>query len=219
MVLFFSPHIMNTTTTTTPPATTTETKLLTTIPFSGFYDTCHSDQLERSLGVSDDDFYYARQEDEQNTPPDKREYPTEEELNERYESIDWPTVQKDYVEQYAANFANEYKIQLEFDASSSPRFYNFTNDRIFCYISPDEVTRIFKATNKEKLRALIKEHYTSRDGFSSHYDNDLNNWLLEPLTEWDHNQLGTLLKCYVEQECGYDGLYMMECELSVNIYV
>lgn len=85
---------------------------------------------------------------------------------------------------------------LEFESMSSPREYNFATDRVFAYIPMATVELLFtrsRVEHHEPLRSLIRDSFTSRSGFSSHYDNDLDEWLAKPLDEWDHNELGTLL--------------------------
>ena len=52
------------------------------------------------------------------------------------------------------------------------------------------------------LESVIKANFTSYDGFSSFYPNDLETWLEKPLSEWDYNELGTLLGA-VMQLCEY----------------
>lgn len=85
---------------------------------------------------------------------------------------------------------------LEFDALDSPTSYNFATDRVFAYIPMATVELLFtrsRVDNHDPLRSLIRDSFTSRSGFSSHYDNDLDAWLEKPLDEWDHNELGVLL--------------------------
>ncbi len=50
-----------------------------------------------------------------------------------------------------------------------------------------------KAEEHATLAQVIKERFTSRDGFLSGYRNELDSWLAKPLRDWDHNELGTLL--------------------------
>lgn len=49
----------------------------------------------------------------------------------------------------------------------------------------------------------IKKRFTSYDGFISFYSNRIEDWLDKPLTEWDHNELGTLLYALWDSDDDY----------------
>lgn len=88
----------------------------------------------------------------------------------------------------------------------SPREYNFTTDRLFVYVPESVIKWLFERSEEENhvtLRVLIKEMFTSYDGFMSFYDNDLDSWLEKPLEAWDHNELGTLIASVIASE-NYD---------------
>lgn len=90
---------------------------------------------------------------------------------------------------------------LKFSDMTSPQYYNFETDRLFAWVSLATVKRLFaisKADDHDTLRRVIKERFTSRSGFISHYDNDLASWLSKPLAQWDHNELQTLLVACLE---------------------
>ena len=99
-----------------------------------------------------------------------------------------------------------YSLGLEFEALDSPREYNFATDRIFAKIRLGMVRRLFAISAREghaTLSALIEDRFTSRSGFASYYPNALDDWLAKPLRDWDHNELGTLLRA-VLQAAGAD---------------
>lgn len=73
--------------------------------------------------------------------------------------------------------------------------YHLKTDRIFCQISEIEAINLFNQVDKDELNQLIKENFTSYDGFLSFYPNSLEKWSKD-VTDWDHNQLGTLLECF-----------------------
>lgn len=94
------------------------------------------------------------------------------------------------------------ELGLAFAEMTSPRFYNFETDRIFAKIGMDVVQKLFEksATDAhETLAAVIKERHSSRDGFISFYENDLETWLDMPLDEWDPNHLCTLMLAVMRQ--------------------
>lgn len=87
-------------------------------------------------------------------------------------------------------------IGLKFESMSSPREYNFETDRLFAFVSLRIMRELFKRSKAEKhatLAAVIRQRFTSRSGFISHYSNYLADWLAKPLADWDHNELATLL--------------------------
>jgi hypothetical protein len=87
-------------------------------------------------------------------------------------------------------------LGLVFESMSSPPFYNFETDRLFCMIPMASVQMMFDQSAKEghsTLAKVIAERHTSRSGFASSYDNTLSEWLAKSLEDWDHNELETLL--------------------------
>lgn len=160
-------------------------KHLCVIPFSGFYESLHDDALDDALDqiFSDRDTGCTVNEDL---------------VMRAWRSMDWKAVHTAYAKAYCENFALEFKLDLTFDEVNSPREYNFTTDRIFAYIPTESLQKVFDTVDTPGLRIKIRENHTSRDGFFSYYDNDLESW--GNVLSWDHNQIGTLLQALVEQE-------------------
>lgn len=84
-------------------------------------------------------------------------------------------------------------INIEYEKTVSPKEYNFTTDAIYCVIEYD-VTKLKKYLlgNLLAFTAYIDGKYTSCDGFSSHYSNDIDDWLDED--SWRDHQVGSLLE-------------------------
>lgn len=161
-------------------------KKLTTIPFSGFYESLHDSALDDALkdifrddrGIENDELVYRA-----------------------WDSADWPIIHEEYAKEYAGNFANEFGIKtLEFESISSPREYNFSTDRIFCQIDYAELCCIVKTFDLAEFSAFVRDRFTNRDGFISFYPADLAEW--GKIETWDHNQCGTALEFYAIQESG-----------------
>lgn len=157
--------------------------MLTTIPFSGFYNSVHDSNCDEVLRrtfdndrgeVREDIFYFAQ------------------------DKIDWRYVHEKYAAEYAAAFAAEFNLPLQFESMKSPREYNFSTDIIYCTIEPGEVQRILAAVDKSILDEVVRETFTSRSGFISFYNPDFSTWVA--VTEWDHNQIGALIRAYVLQQ-------------------
>jgi hypothetical protein len=116
---------------------------------------------------------------------------------------------------------NVPSLGLTFEEMTSPRFYNFETDRLFCTISARTVKTLFrmsKAENHTRLGAEIKERCTSYDGFHSFYPNDLQTWLTKPLAEWDENELGTLLRALLPDDDNDFMQYVLDGETASNAH-
>lgn len=108
----------------------------------------------------------------------------------------------EYFESYLSDIV-ETKISFTFAELTSPREYNFETDRIFATMTLKDAAKLFakaKADSFADLAACIKERFTSRDGFISFYSNDLDDWLAKPLSQWDSNELGTLVLSFLKNE-------------------
>jgi len=81
---------------------------------------------------------------------------------------------------------------VKYDKLVSPKYYNYSNDSINCDITFN--TRKLTAYLRQHLfefNVYITETYTSRSGFSSHYSNDLNDWL--NVNEYGAHEVGAVL--------------------------
>jgi hypothetical protein len=148
-----------------------------TIPFSGFYETIHNAAIDRTIDslFNDDALLY-------------RFYGED--------CINYGEMYKEYARHYVKAFAEKTKLPVIFDELVSPREYNFHTDRIFVQISPGFVKGLFTIVDKDVLRQCIKEEYTSCEGFISYYSPNLDDW--PDVTEWDHNQIETLISVAVD---------------------
>jgi hypothetical protein len=161
--------------------------MLTTIPFSGFYYTLHDSALDDAV-----DSMFQHDDGCTNHALAGRVH----------WDCKWGDVMRDYAEEYAGRFADEFGIKLTFDSMESPKEYNFTTDRIFCHIALDEAIRLLEETPEDVLCQLAKDTFTSRDGFISFYSPVAEEW--GDISEWDHNQLGVLIQAHVNSktDCG-----------------
>lgn len=156
--------------------------MLTTIPFSGFYCTMHEDALDRAV-------------EQMFSDRDTGCHPYTGLIDRAQWDCKWSGVMQDYAKEYAEQFAREFGIDMTFDSMESPKFYNFTTDRVFCAISESEVARLLKETPADVLKKTAADMFTSRDGFSSFYSPDVSDWGWT--NEWDHNQVGCLVAAFV----------------------
>jgi hypothetical protein len=180
---------------------------LTTIPFSGFYCSVHDSEMDSAL---------ERMFDLEGTG-----YANPDLVDAARDAIDWPCVQEAYAAEFVESLGVEYDLNLTFESLSSPKYYNFETDRIFAHIDRASLAKIARAVPRDTLRKAIKARFTSRDGFISHYSPRLSDWPAR-LSDWDHNQIGTLLGLYLDQEAagyGSDGFdSYRQCEIMESAF-
>lgn len=154
------------------------------IPFSGLYESFHSEDLENELSSA-----FSNDNGDVN----------QELLDEAYRLIDWRAAHLAYAQLYVSQFMELADLpSLIFEELDSPREYNFTTDRIFCRISDADIQKMFDKTDTSVLNNLAREMFTSRTGFSSFYSPLVETW--GALETWDANQLGCLLQAYMDTE-------------------
>lgn len=170
------------------------------IPFTGFYESWYSYELNNV------------EEQEVEHFCEKNEYIDKDWLaNEMWRFQDISKAEAvicpEYVEAFNDFIFETFDLQLglTFSDMSSPKEYNFTTDRIFAHISDEAMCTLFNRVQEYGLlEKTIKQRFTSRDGFISFYSNRLEDWLCKPLSEWDHNELGTLLYALVADDNDFD---------------
>jgi len=152
------------------------------IPFQGFYYSIHSDLIDWTTeNYLDEDRY------------------SEDQLIEFCGEFSYSKkTLDDYCKMYCKNLSKAIKINFTFESLDSPRFYNYSTDRIFANIDESEIIKMLSFIDKKEFSKLCKKRLTSRDGFISHYDPDFRNW--GKVADLDHNQLGLVLECYCNQE-------------------
>jgi hypothetical protein len=166
--------------------TVTENKTETQVPFPGFY------QSELSLMIDSEEENIIEWYNEENG--------TKLDYDDFEFTIDYDSICKDYLKQYkwfiGQDDDNKLDINLEFQAMESPKFYNYSTDRLFATISTNDIIKLYAwnmAYGKASLQSAIDDMFKSCSGFSSFYDDFCHEWETKPLLEWDHNELSVLL--------------------------
>lgn len=163
------------------------------LPFQGFYGSWYSEELDNI------------EEREAENIADTEGVPVDVVADALYWTTDYAAAYRkiaaQYVEYFCDSLADEFGLQtaMQFESMQSPREYNFETDRVFAYIRLGHVKALFDKVDKERLSEKIKERFTSRSGFISFYSNDIADWLEKPLSQWDHNEVETILLALVEQ--------------------
>ena len=173
------------------------------IPFSGFYDSLYSAIIDGWVEQTAE-HYCGEQAD--GLPEDLKleEADFAEALTD---AMTYSIACRNIARSYADVFNREvsevigFDLRLQFGDMTSPRFYNFETDKIFCAIPRATVAKLFqrsRADGHSTLEKVIARRHTSRDGFCSFYRSDLESWLEKGWQNWDHNELGTLLRAVME---------------------
>ena len=177
-------------------------KLESTIPFDGFYESFISDDIDHQIGQQiecDCDLYDLNVNEEKI-------------LWDNYLSVNRISFYNEIAEHYTDLYIDALNERLEgftlkakFNLLTSPREYNFETDRIFIDIEKNHAIDFIKyiiKNYKKKLENKIKERFTSRSGFWSHYKNVLDLWT-QDYSEWDHNQIGTCFELFDFDELNF----------------
>ena len=174
-------------------------KLESTIPFCGFYCSFIDDDIDHQIGqqIEWDSDIFDLNEDEQQI------------LWDNYLSVNrsyfYNQIARDYTIFYIDALNEKLKgftLNAKFNLLTSPREYNFETDRIFIDIEKDHAIDFIKyiiKNYKKQLENKIKDRFTSRSGFWSHYKNGLDLWTKD-YSEWDHNQIGTCFELFDLEE-------------------
>jgi hypothetical protein len=176
----------------------TDTRIIN-IPFSGFYESLWSSEIDHHE-EQEAEHFAERQAEEGIPEPLRLDGSDFAEL--LFECADYRKIHEAIAKTYAEAFNNVIseaigvELGMTFESMTSPRYYNFETDRIFCHIPEASVAALFELSKLDGHKALAKVlegRHTSYDGFHSFYDNDVAAWLEKPLEDWDHNELCSLL--------------------------
>lgn len=180
--------------------------LIIQMPFWGFYETVHIEQLDRAMEQDAENFASG----ESDLYPEAIGMDASDLCEIMGRMSDRNKAYESYSRKYVAAFDGFVKqetgidLRLTFDRVESPRFYNFDTDRIFAQIPLAVVEALRAAVTLGNLAEVIKERHESRSGFCSFYTTDIEEWVKKPVSKWDHNELETLLIAWMRQEIKAD---------------
>lgn len=106
---------------------------------------------------------------------------------------------------WVESFSEESDLKMTWESMHSPREYNFTTDRVFVNLPQETLEKLRPIKDSEEFAIKLADMFTSYDGFISSYPNhsDEGAWL-NPIEEWDHNQLQALIAAYIDKEVSVD---------------
>lgn len=169
--------------------------LETTVPFSGFYESMHHMRVEE---------HYIDPELPQ------------EERGRLLDKIDWKKAETQYSRNYVDMVSKLLGFELKFKSMVSPSQYNCVTDRIFAEISREDYEKLkARLVDEPLMEEYVKRRFTSCPGFMSSYSNCWDDWL-DQEEEFDHNQIGAMIDCYLDITHGTwwarDNLYEFDVE-------
>ena len=109
--------------------------------FGGFYHSEHSELIENNI-----EFY-----------------------GYDWEDVDYKKTNINYCKAFLNRLGEELQIDLNFISLDSPKYYNFTTDKIFCSISKEDFKTLLDDYDNKELFNYIEEQSKSRDGLISFY--------------------------------------------------
>lgn len=165
------------------------------LPFMGFYESLHDELLDEHIrdavayAVHGEGFDEISLVDGQQID------------NVMWEAdIDWTAIREAYCKVYVEQLSSELGLDLEFADLVSPKYYNFSTDRLFVTIPEEEAKRVRKvAEQSDGWMQRIKDMFSDRDGFHSFFSPDTGDdvWTREQL---DAVQYIPIMQTYVEEE-------------------
>lgn len=156
------------------------------IPFQGFYGTVHELELDSQLET----------------------YLEENDIDTDQCEIDWKSIREEYAKNYVEQLSHVIGgsfSDLQYSSISSPREYNFENDKILGKISKKELNRLHNSLIPHKdYQRYIHEELKPSSGFIPCYDNDVLTW--GALDSWDLAQRSSLLQYFFNIFLDYEGI-------------
>lgn len=168
------------------------------IPFSGFYDSIHSEIMhDETLNTI---AYRLFDMDLDELMDDDLE--KVQDLLWMQSSDYWDKYRHNYSVAYAKEWCHQTTIKFHsFGEISSPREYNFSTDRLFVWCEFKSLQRLrIEHLDEFKVWAISNIH--SKDGFVLFSEYSPENWIYKPCRTWDANMWGIFLDYLEEQHLG-----------------
>jgi hypothetical protein len=163
--------------------------------FTGFY------------GSHWDEPCFDGEEDYYNLPSDK----------DFWEFVDWNAYHNHIARGMCAELEcalSDFVKGIEFERMSSPKYYNFENDAIHCEIDIQEFKiQTYLEDNRDAFADYLNGRYTSRDGFTSFYSNDVNEWMSAWSSDGSH-MVGAVLDFICHNEGIEEPYDITDCHIS-----
>ena len=158
------------------------------IDFGGFYNSIHSDNIDWKI--------------------------ESEEWN--FDTVLWLETQKSYCESYIDRLNNKLDLELKYIGLDSPKYYNFTTDKIIAQIDRQfAVNKLLPLTYDKNFLNWANPLLKSRDGFRSFYDGiaDLIKKSMDNDTEFEI-LMAMVVDWLIDDHCINEEIYDLEYEIN-----
>ncbi len=162
------------------------------INFGGFYDSVHTDNVDNAVD------YLDMQDDER---------------------VNWIATYDSYAEAYLKNLNRIFKWNLKYIKLDSPRYYNFTTDKIVCEINYQDKSDILSDMGSQPFIDYVNEKLKSGPGFAGYYDNGVDppyNVILALSLKNDDDR-ARLIELYIEREIEIGDINWEVCDLEFDV--
>lgn len=190
----------------------TENTIEIEVPFSGFYHSVHDMHIDNWV-----DFMLEG---------DEAEYLgiTHDELSDKLYSMDYSKIReamcKHYIQAYNAIFYDNFNIELDlkFSEMTSPKFYNFETDRLYCTIEKGVFDQVVALLDDDKIQETLSDKYKSHSGYHVFdstlqaiqdkdyqlFSSDILEMLLPELDVTDHWEYADNIREVIENSADYE---------------
>ena len=146
---------------------------------------------------------------------------------EQFDEIDWNKTNENVSKFYLNYFKDELKdffksigvLSLEFIKVDSPKYYNYSTDKLVCDIKIDKNVFVheLRKYDLDIWEQFLKDNFTSYDGFIPFYPNTTIEWdeLINENIEDDNVIIETLLQFYLKQN---EEFYKIKENLFIEIF-
>ena len=163
------------------------------IDFGGFYNSIHSDNIDWKI--------------------------ESEECN--FDTVLWLETSKSYCESYIDRLNNKLDLELKYVGLDSPKYYNFTTDKIIAQIDKQfAVNKLLPLTYDQNFLNWANPLLKSRDGFRSFYDGiaDLIKISMDNDTEFEI-LMAMVVDWLIDDHCINEEIYDLEYELYFKEFI
>jgi len=163
------------------------------LPFYGFYESIHHDIINSTIEglaeVQTSDHYRVN----------------ETLLDFLNDHVNFPKVFEEYAKDYARYVSIELEEVFKFKLLDSPRFYNYSTDRVICTIRKEAMQRIYAEACKHNGKLLREK---TRDNYTGYFDQP--ELIGDFLKQSEHPLFDTVLEVYVDSYYpeGFDHNYI-----------
>lgn len=138
---------------------TQENTIVIEVPFSGFYHSIHDMHIDNWV-----DFMLEG---------DEAEYLgiSNDELSDKLYMMDYSKIRKaiceHYINAYNSIFQDNFNINLDlkFSEMTSPQFYNFETDRLYCTIEKSVFDQVVALLDESNIQETLSDKYKSHSGY------------------------------------------------------